>query len=138
FRSLFVFLQGHPEYEPSTLGREYRRDVGRFLRGERDTYPVQPQRYFDPDTTRALDDFRAQAIDRRAEGRGEELLPSFPATSVRTQLMEPARSAAVRFYRNGLVCLMGRIAEPRRRTVTQTAAEPAAASAHMPNSAASV
>ena len=34
--SLDVFFQGHPEYEPDTLLREYRRDVGRFLvRGDR-------------------------------------------------------------------------------------------------------
>jgi hypothetical protein len=33
-RSLFVLLQGHPEYDPTTLLREYRRDVGRFLRRE--------------------------------------------------------------------------------------------------------
>ena len=39
-RSLFVFLQGHPEYDPTTLLREYRRDVGRFLRRERDGYPA--------------------------------------------------------------------------------------------------
>jgi homoserine O-succinyltransferase/O-acetyltransferase len=31
-RSLFVLLQGHPEYDSATLLREYRRDVGRFLR----------------------------------------------------------------------------------------------------------
>ena len=32
--SRFVFFQGHPEYDPGTLGREYLRDMGRFLRGE--------------------------------------------------------------------------------------------------------
>jgi homoserine O-succinyltransferase/O-acetyltransferase len=33
--SLFLFFQAHPEYEVDTLLREYRRDVGRFLRRER-------------------------------------------------------------------------------------------------------
>jgi homoserine O-succinyltransferase len=32
--SLFVFFQGHPEYDTDSLLREYRRDVGRFLRGD--------------------------------------------------------------------------------------------------------
>jgi homoserine O-succinyltransferase len=32
--SLLVFFQGHPEYEDTTLLREYRRDVGRYLRGQ--------------------------------------------------------------------------------------------------------
>ncbi len=47
WRSLFVFFQGHPEYEPDSLFREYRRDVGRFLRGETSTYPALPSGYFD-------------------------------------------------------------------------------------------
>ena len=32
--SLFVYFQGHPEYEAQSLLGEYRRDVGRFLRRE--------------------------------------------------------------------------------------------------------
>ena len=51
--------------------REYRRDVGRYLRRERDTYPAQPQHYFDPATSRALDVFRTQAIVSRTENRSE-------------------------------------------------------------------
>src|SRR6185312_16103892 len=31
-RSHFVFFQGHPEYDAMSLKREYRRDIGRFLR----------------------------------------------------------------------------------------------------------
>src|SRR5437868_2403767 len=34
--SRFVFLQGHPEYDPGTLGRAYLRDMGRFLQGQTD------------------------------------------------------------------------------------------------------
>ena len=41
---------------PSTLLLEYRRDIGRFLRGERDTYPPMPQGYFDEETVRGADD----------------------------------------------------------------------------------
>jgi homoserine O-succinyltransferase len=58
-RSLFLFFQGHPEYDADTLPREYRRDVARFLRGERDSYPDLPKEYFDPITTDMLNAFRA-------------------------------------------------------------------------------
>ena len=34
--ALALFFQGHPEYAAETLLREYLRDVGRFLRGERE------------------------------------------------------------------------------------------------------
>jgi homoserine O-succinyltransferase len=141
FRSEFVFLQGHPEYEPSTLGREYRRDVGRYLRAERDTYPAQPQRYFDPATVRALDVFRTQAIVNRSEKRGEarmeDLLAHFPAVAMRSQLTDLARASAVRFYRNWLSCIGTRRGAPIRRWPVRSAvakAEPA----HIPNRAASV
>ncbi|MFE1601217.1 homoserine O-succinyltransferase MetA [Methylobacterium sp. ID0610] len=46
-RSLFVFLQGHPEYDPDSLAREYRRDLARFLAGERPDRPDLPAHYFD-------------------------------------------------------------------------------------------
>src|SRR5205823_3861572 len=37
--SLFVHFQGHPEYSARTLLKEYRRDIRRFLKMERETYP---------------------------------------------------------------------------------------------------
>src|SRR5260370_1258400 len=46
-QSLFVFFQGHPEYDERALLREYRRDIGRFLRGERESSPALPRRHFD-------------------------------------------------------------------------------------------
>ena len=41
--SLFVFFQGHPEYEANTLVHEYGRDLKRYLRGQSDTRPEMPQ-----------------------------------------------------------------------------------------------
>ena len=45
-KSLFVFFQGHPEYESDTLLREYRRDVGRYIKGETATYPFDAAKLF--------------------------------------------------------------------------------------------
>lgn len=44
--SLFVHCQGHPEYAPDALLREYQRDIRRFLTGEQDSEPVLPRGYF--------------------------------------------------------------------------------------------
>ena len=60
-KSLFVFFQGHPEYDARALLREYRRDVGRFLRGERETYPAMPHGYFDQRTARCSGGLSARA-----------------------------------------------------------------------------
>lgn len=72
--SLFVFFQGHPEYEAETLLLEYRRDVGRYLRGERGTFPPLPQRYFGREAVATLTAFRIRALAER----GEELFAEFP------------------------------------------------------------
>src|SRR5271170_6408647 len=73
-RSLFVHFQGHPEYGALTLLKEYRRDIKRFLRKERDTYPSMPRGYFDSQTARLMSDFRDIALSDRREG----LMESFP------------------------------------------------------------
>jgi len=57
-----LFLQGHPEYDSDTLMREYARDVGRFLRGERPVHPVTPSGYFDAATEAALAERQAAAL----------------------------------------------------------------------------
>jgi homoserine O-succinyltransferase len=97
-KSLFVFFQGHPEYEATTLLLEYRRDIGRFLRGERDTYPPMPQGYFDEETVGVLDDLQHRAlVDRR-----EELLADFPLAMAADRVMNNWRSAGESLYRNWL------------------------------------
>lgn len=64
-KSLFIFLQGHPEYGRTTLFREYRRDIRRFIAGDRDEYPEMPRGYFDQQTTEAFTRFREAALRHR-------------------------------------------------------------------------
>jgi homoserine O-succinyltransferase len=59
--SQFLFLQGHAEYAPDSLFREYRRDVRRYITGQTVTYPELPENYFDRKTARDLTKLRAQA-----------------------------------------------------------------------------
>lgn len=55
-----LLLQGHPEYEPLTLLREYRRDVRRYLLGHQGSYPHLPKGYLDSEGLRALEKFEAE------------------------------------------------------------------------------
>ncbi len=113
-RSLFVFLQGHPEYDPTTLLREYRRDVGRFLRREREGYPALPRHYLDAASERSLEAFRRRALS----ARNPELLESFPAAAVMERFANSWHASALRLYRNWLSCLTTR----RDRSLHQAAA----------------
>jgi homoserine O-succinyltransferase len=106
-QSLFVHFQGHPEYGAQTLLKEYRRDIKRFLRLERETYPTMPAGYFDESATQVLNEFRETAIaDRR-----EDIAGSFPETAVVNGLQNTWQSSAVCIYRNWLQYLESRKAE---------------------------
>ena len=97
-RSLFVFFQGHPEYDAVTLLLEYRRDVARYLRGERDQYPPMPRGYFDEETARRLAALRERALtDRR-----EVVLSDFPTADAAMSVTNNWRTGGEQFYRNWL------------------------------------
>src|SRR3984957_10144288 len=101
--SLLVFFQGHPEYEETTLLREYRRDVGRFLRGQQAHYPTLPHGYFPPAALELLGAFEARA---RAAPTAE-LLADFPMTPIAATLQSTWSAGATGIYRNWLALLAG-------------------------------
>jgi homoserine O-succinyltransferase len=106
-QSLFVFLQGHPEYEPDSLYREYRRDMTRYLTGQQQTEPALPENYFDGKTTAALSAF---AEEVRSE-RSLDLMERFPSIEI-GQLSRPDWQApATRLFSNWI----GYIAEAKAR-----------------------
>jgi homoserine O-succinyltransferase/O-acetyltransferase len=114
-KSLFLCFQGHPEYETETLFREYRRDVGRFLRRESDSYPGMPCGYLNEAIEGLLNAFRARAlIDRR-----EDLLSTFPASHAVHSPRNSWQADAVRSYRNWLGYIA---AHKRSRTEARRAA----------------
>jgi homoserine O-succinyltransferase/O-acetyltransferase len=94
--SLFVFFQGHPEYDANSLAREYRRDVGRYLRGECERYPAAPQGYLSGDVTALAEGFRARAIADRRAG----LIADFPMAAIEAGLDNTWRRFAIGVYRN--------------------------------------
>lgn len=96
--SLFVHFQGHPEYSVRTLLKEYRRDIKRFLKRERETYPTMPEGYFDAEAAEALADFRKMV---ESDAR-EDLLAKFPEAAVTRALQGTWQASAATVYRNWL------------------------------------
>lgn len=112
--SLFVLFQGHPEYGPEVLLKEYRRDVKRFLRKERDTYPGMPSGYFDETTASEW-----AAVEAKARSiRSEEVVESFPIVQDEETATSPWHPDAVCIYRNWLSYLAAarRCGEAERST----------------------
>jgi homoserine O-succinyltransferase len=106
-KSLFVHFQGHPEYGAQTLLKEYRRDIRRFLRRERETYPTMPQGYFDASAAKLLTEFQQATLARPSE----EQLALFPESVVKT-LQKTWQSSATCIYRNWLNYVLTKKAEP--------------------------
>jgi homoserine O-succinyltransferase len=105
WRSLFLFFQGHPEYAADTLMREYRRDVGRYLRGESARYPAIPVGYFHRKVEAMLATFAGSA---RAD-RDPALLERFPAdAALRSGLVRGESFAGVTVIANWLTYLASR------------------------------
>jgi homoserine O-succinyltransferase len=90
----FVLVQGHPEYSTTSLLREYRRDMQRFLRRERSAVPVIPVGYLD----------LARPYD-------PELMNEFPFEAVAERLVNTWQSSGTRLYANWL-----RLIQRRRAT----------------------
>jgi homoserine O-succinyltransferase len=96
--SLFMFLQGHPEYDATALFGEYRRDVRRYLTGDRDVYPELPHEYFSAESVGALRAFRDEACAER----DVTMLERFPAALVGEGVAVSWREPAAWLYSNWL------------------------------------
>jgi homoserine O-succinyltransferase len=90
-RNQLLFFQGHPEYDPGTLFREYRRDVQRFLAAQQNVYPSLPENYFSEAEVDLLFQFSARAVDERSES----LMQEFPLATCNARWNEQPSPAAI-------------------------------------------
>ena len=100
-----VLVQAHPEYDPSSLVREYARDVRRYAGHEHDQLPCLPL-----DCVTGADWTRLHRLHARIVGgeRDPALVAAFPFDEVCTRAPWPWRGVAQRLYAN----LLGNI--PKR------------------------
>lgn len=115
--SLFLFFQGHLEYESRSLLREYLRDITRYLDGERDVYPNAPQDYLDPEATRAFDKVREAAFAKL----NAKPLAAEAASIAEHRLVNVWQLPAAGIYRNWLHYIW------RQKSLRRGAGQPAAA-----------
>ncbi len=70
-----VYFQGHPEYDTISLMKEYKREVLRFARREREDYPPFPENYFSLKVKAILEEYRDRLL---ASLTSAHALPEFP------------------------------------------------------------
>lgn len=78
-----VYFQGHPEYDRNSLLKEYKREVGRFVAGDRADYPPHLENYFSPEATAIVDAY--EAIVRDCLKRNAPI-PPFPEEQIEPHL----------------------------------------------------
>jgi homoserine O-succinyltransferase len=118
-KTLFVFFQGHPEYESDTLLREYRRDVGRYFKGETDKYPSMPRSYFGRGLVSALTALQQRAICDRSG----ELLVEISNALGEINIVNTWSSSANSIYRNWLEHICARKEKALRSNRVRTIAK---------------
>jgi len=95
---LFLFCQGHPEYDRNSLAFEYKRDVRAYLQGARTAPPPLPFGALDAEMAQALKQLEQLAAERRSP----ELIADLPSRENAKPCQPEWRKSAVCLYRNWL------------------------------------
>ncbi|MGA3149845.1 MAG: homoserine O-succinyltransferase [Acidimicrobiales bacterium] len=103
-RCRVVLVQGHPEYDPSSLLREYHRDARRYVLHERDDVPCLPLCCVAPGDWEQLRLLHQRIVAER----DPELVESFPFDEVGDRAEWPWRDAAVGLYTNWMAAVTKR------------------------------
>lgn len=74
-----IFFQGHPEYDTSSLLKEYRREVLRYLAGELPHAPPFPEHYFDGPARAMVECYLADAAKALSRNQAP---PAFPEAQI--------------------------------------------------------
>jgi len=96
-QSLFVFFQGHPEYDADSLLKEYCRDMGLYLRGEMNR-PAPPRGYLEP----AEEAVFSAIADQAGQAPEDELIARFAEVAAGVTPAQTWRTQAEVVYRNWL------------------------------------
>jgi homoserine O-succinyltransferase len=93
-----VYFQGHPEYDANSLLKEYKREVTRYLAGERDR-PRFPEHFFDSAAQQMANTYLEAAERDRDAGRA---LPPFPEDPLAARVDNTWRDTGKAVFNNWL------------------------------------
>jgi len=95
----FVYLQGHPEYDRNSLLKEYKREVVRFINGERQDYPPHPDNYFSVEASKIANQFYDEVVKVLNLGKP---VPDFPEKQIEQLLDNTWRDTGKAIFNNWL------------------------------------
>ncbi len=95
----FVYFQGHPEYDIFSLMKEYKREISRYLRRDREDYPPFPDHYFSDAAQSLLDIYKRDLIAADKHGKA---IPEFPEEEIIALLDNTWTDTGKALYNNWL------------------------------------
>ena len=98
-----VYFQGHPEYDDISLLKEYKREIIRYLFGQREDYPQVPQNYFNQSALEVVEQYKQLVL---ASSRTGDLLDLFPENELLQSLDNPWRKSAQTIFSNWMGLLV--------------------------------
>jgi homoserine O-succinyltransferase len=111
-----LLLQGHPEYDPTSLLREYRRDANRYLGHERDVLPVLPAHCVGPEDLPAIEAFHRRVCSGH---RDRAVMAEFDFDAAGDRAPWPWRDTATQLYRNWIQQVVARLERPAATSETR-------------------
>jgi homoserine O-succinyltransferase len=90
-----AFMQGHPEYDPVSLLKEHKREVGRFVAGASGEYPEAPVGIVDDAGLAMFDRYRGEVLAARRVGAAP---PAYPEAALASCLCDMWRNDTERFF----------------------------------------
>jgi len=98
-----VYFQGHPEYDDISLLKEYKREIIRYLNGQRKDYPPVPQNYFNPSALEVIEQYKQSVL---ASGQRKDLIDSFPEDELMQATNDPWKKSAQAIFSNWMQWLV--------------------------------
>ncbi len=92
-----IYFQGHPEYDDISLLKEYKREIIRYLAGEREDYPSAPKNYFSQPALEVIEQYKQLVQTSNLHG---DLLDSFPEHKLNQALDNPWKKSAQTIFSN--------------------------------------
>ena len=94
-----IYFQGHPEYDDISLLKEYKREIYRYLSGDRKDYPPVPENYFDAAALDVAESYKQIVFN---QGQEIELLEQFPESVLQKNISNPWKRDSYTIFKNWL------------------------------------
>ncbi|MBS9777892.1 MAG: homoserine O-succinyltransferase [Gammaproteobacteria bacterium] len=118
-----IFCQGHPEYDTTSILKEYKREIHRYVMKERHDCPKLPHRYLSPEAEEILAVFKEQLLSKKTS------IEQFPDESILQYIDNTWRDTAKAIFSNWLG-LVYRVTNVDRRKTFMDGIDPSSPIAH--------